>query len=64
MNNKTVKTVNIDSFKLEKELLDYVDNDFVVVKSLRLFPLPDKEAPVRLDCFLMVFCKKDAFSLQ
>ena len=51
MNNKTVKTVNIDSFKLEKELLDYVDNDFVVVKSLRLFPLPDKEAPVRLDCF-------------
>lgn len=58
MNNKTVKTVNIDSFKLEKELLDYVDNDFVVVKSLRLFPLPDKEVPVRLDCFLMVFCKK------
>ena len=57
MNNKTVKTVSIENLKHGDHPLDYVDDDFVVVKSLKAISSSDRETPIRLDCFLIVFCK-------
>lgn len=54
MNKMDIKTITIEDFKANKDLLDYCDNDVIVIKAKNI-PNRIKEN-VRLDCFLLIYC--------
>lgn len=54
MKNEAIKTISIKDFKAYNHILDYVDEDFVVVNSME--NIPYSNGVIRLNCFLTIFC--------
>ncbi|MBR5297207.1 MAG: helix-turn-helix domain-containing protein [Parabacteroides sp.] len=55
MYKKEIINVKIEDFKRYNHQIDYIDDDLVMVRNL--IGLPYKEdLPVRMDCFLMIYC--------
>lgn len=54
MEKKNIKTVDIEDFKTNKHIIDYVDDDFAIINSLE--DAPTGNETVRLGCFLLAFC--------
>lgn len=62
MKKGTIKTISIDDFKANSHIIDYVDDDFVVINSLE--DLPNSNDTVRLNCFLVIFCIEGCVQLE
>ncbi len=54
MEKENIKTVEIKDFQEAKHLVDYVDDDFVIINSLEAGPYQNEM--VRMNCFLIIFC--------
>lgn len=54
MEKENIKTINIKDFKASQHILDYVDDDFVIVNSLE--GVPYSNDTFRLGCFLIAVC--------
>ena len=54
MEKGNIKIVEIADFKNSEHVLDYVDNDFVIINSLEGSPY--NEDTIRLGCFLIAIC--------
>ena len=55
MNCKGIKSVKIEDFKNTDFAIDYVDEDFVLVRDFKGIP-HEKDSPVRMDCFFIIHC--------
>ena len=55
MEKENIKTVGIADFKNNEHVLDYVDNDFVIINSLEGGPY-NSDDTIRLGCFLIAVC--------
>lgn len=55
MNCKGIKSVKIEDFKNTDFAVDYVDEDFVLVRDFKGIP-HEKDSPVRMDCFFIIHC--------
>lgn len=55
MNCKEIKSVKIEDFKNTDFAVDYVDEDFVLVRDFKGIP-HEKDSPVRMDCFFIIHC--------
>ena len=62
MDKKDIKTITIEDFKVNKDLLDYFDNDVIVIQAKNM-PNRMKEN-IRLDCFLLVYCFQGELTLN
>ncbi len=62
MKKGTVTTIGIEDFKANSHIIDYVDDDFVVINSLE--NLPNSNDTVRLNCFLVIFCIEGCVQLE
>lgn len=62
MEKENIKSIGIAHFKESQFVLDYVDNDFVVVSGLEGNPYSDDT--VRLECFLIAICVEGCIQLD
>lgn len=62
MDKKDIKAITIEDFKTNKDLLDYCDNDVIVIQAKNI-PNQMKEN-IRLDCFLLVYCFQGELTLN
>lgn len=54
MDKENLKTITIEDFKAAKSLLDYCENDVIVIKAQYL---PNEiRGGIKLDCFLIIYC--------
>lgn len=59
-----IKSVNIEDFKRNKQqLLDYMDEDFVVINSLERVDINSNDS-IRLDCLLIAICLEGRIQLD
>lgn len=63
MEKEEIKTINIESFKQCKHLLDYADNDFVIINNLEDTDTYSNGS-VRLDCLLIAVCMEGRIQLD
>lgn len=56
MKTETIRTITIEDFKKDPHLIDYVDENLIILDSVET-TLPDSN-PVKLDCFIIAFCIK------
>lgn len=63
MEKENIKTVGIADFKNNEHVLDYVDNDFVIINSLEGGPY-NSDDTIRLGCFLIAVCLEGCIQLQ
>ena len=61
MEKGNIKIVEIADFKNSEHVLDYVDNDFVIINSLEGSPY--NEDTIRLGCFLIAICLEGCIQL-
>lgn len=61
MEKKEIQTINIEDFKVNKHVIDYVDDDFAVVNNLEA---PVGDDTVRLGCFLLTVCVEGCIQLD
>lgn len=64
MKTKEIKTISIESFKQNNYLLDYADNDFVIINSLEGTEVYSNDNAVRLDCLLITVCMEGHIQLD
>ena len=62
MKTKTIRTITIENFKRDPHLIDYVDENLIVLDSVES-TLPNS-APVKLDCFIIAFCLEGETSIN
>ena len=62
MGKEEIKIINIEDFKANRNAIDYVDDDFVVVNSLE--EVPHGNDTVRLGCFLLALCIEGCIQLD
>lgn len=62
MEKEEIKTININDFKSNEILIDYIDDDFVIVNDLEKMPYSNHS--FRLECFLIVFCIEGCIQLD
>ena len=62
MEKGNIKIVEIADFKNSEHVLDYVDNDFVIINSLEGSPY--NEDTIRLGCFLIAICLEGCIQLD
>ena len=58
-----IKSVNIEDFKKNKQLLDYMDEDFVIINSLERVDINSNDS-IRLDCLLIAICLEGRIQLD
>lgn len=63
MEEGNIKTVEIADFKNSEHVLDYIDNDFVIINSLEGSPYNSDDA-IRLGCFLVAICVEGCIQLD
>ena len=63
MEKENIKTVGIADFKNNEHVLDYVDNDFVIINSLEGGPY-NSDDTIRLGCFLIAVCLEGCIQLD
>lgn len=54
METTNIKSIDIKDFKNNEEIIDYVDEDIVIINNLE--KIPQSNDAVRLECFLIVIC--------
>ena len=62
MEKENIKTITIEDFKNSQHILDYIDDDFVIVNSLD--EVPNNNEVVRLECFLIAICIEGCIQLD
>lgn len=62
MGQKEIKNIDIKDFRMIPHILDYADEDFVIVNSLEEGPYSDER--IRLQCFLIAFCIEGCVQLD
>lgn len=62
MEKEEIKTIDIEDFKSNKIIIDYLDDDIVIVNDLK--GVPDSQNTFRLGCFLFVFCIEGCMQLD
>jgi AraC-like DNA-binding protein len=55
MSSKEIKCIKIEDFKNTNFAVDYVDEDFVLVRDFKGIPI-EKDHPVKMDCFFIIHC--------
>lgn len=63
MKNENVKNILIEDFKNSEHLLDYKDNDFVVITNLNGVTYNGKEI-IRLACCLFIICTEGSLNID
>lgn len=62
MDKKEIKTVSIEHFKEKKDLLDYCENDVIVMKNKNIpHDIPEQ---FKLDCFILIFCYQGKMTIN
>jgi len=62
MMTETIRTITIEDFKRDPHLIDYVDENLIVLDSVEATH-PDSD-PVKLDCFIIAFCLEGETSIN
>lgn len=62
MEQKGIKNIDIEEFRKSPHILDYADEDFVIVNSLEEGPYNNER--IRLQCFLIAFCIEGCVQLD
>lgn len=62
MDKKEIKTIYIEDFRKNKEMVAYVDDDFVIIDTWT--GIPDIENSVKLGCFLVALCLEGSVQLE
>lgn len=62
MEKRTINTLSIKDFKEYEHLVDYVDDDFVVVHSLE--DVPFSNDAIKLNCFIVILCLKGSIQMD
>lgn len=55
MNTKTLKTINFEDLKGDSHLIEYVDNNIILLDSVD-YLASKAQTPCRINCFMMAFC--------
>ncbi len=63
MEKENIKTVGIADFKSNEHIIDYADNDFVIINSLESAP-DNNDDTIRLGCFLIAICLEGCVQLD
>lgn len=63
MEKENIKTVGIADFKSNEHIIDYADNDFVIIYSLE-GALDNNDDTIRLGCFLIAICLEGCVQLD
>lgn len=63
MEKENIKTVGIADFKSNEHIIDYADNDFVIINSLEGAP-DNNDDTTRLGCFLIAICLEGCVQLD
>ena len=63
MEKENIKTVGIADFKNNEHIIDYADNDFVIINSLEGAP-DNNDDTIRLGCFLIAICLEGCVQLD
>jgi len=62
MKTETIRTITIEDFKSDPHLIDYVDENLIILDSVEAtFRNVD---PVKLDCFIIAFCMEGETSIN
>ena len=62
MKTETIRTITIEDFKRDPHLIDYVDENLIVLDNVdATFPNTDS---VKLDCFIIAFCMEGETSIN
>lgn len=62
MKTETIRTITIEDFKRDPHLIDYVDENLVVLDSVDA-TFPDTDS-AKLDCFIIAFCMEGETSIH
>ena len=54
MKTETIRTITIEDFKHDPHLIDYVDENLIVLDSVETTFLDS--TPIKMDCFIIAFC--------
>lgn len=62
MEKEEIKTITIEDFKANKDIIVYVNDDIVMVDDLK--DIPYSNQTIRLECFLIIFCIEGSMQLD
>ena len=62
MKTETIRTITIEDFKHDPHLIDYVDENLVVLDSVEA--TFSDATPAKMDCFIIVFCMEGETSIN
>ena len=62
MDKERIMTFGLEDFKTTKELLDYYDENVIVIKGKNM---PESfKGSIRIDCFLIIYCFQGEISIN
>lgn len=56
-----IRTVCLEDFKVHKEIIDYIDEDFIVINNWNRLPSDEK---IKFDCLFLIFCQEGCIRLE
>ena len=62
MKTETIRTITIEDFKSDPHLIDYVDENLIILDSVEA--TFSNTIPVKLDCFIIAFCMEGEASIN
>ena len=62
MKTETIRTITIEDFKSDPHLIDYVDENLIILDSVEA--TFNNTIPVKLDCFIIAFCMEGETSIN
>lgn len=62
MKTETIRTITIEDFKRDLHLIDYVDENLIILDSVEA--TIQEDTPVKMDCFIIVFCIEGEASIN
>ena len=62
MKTETIRTITIEDFKCDQHLIDYVDENIIILDSVET--TFQESVPVKLDCFIIAFCIEGKTSIN
>ena len=62
MKTETIRTITIEDFKRDQHLIDYVDENIIILDSVET--TFQESVPVKLDCFIIAFCIEGKTSIN